>query len=113
MGSNLATRNMRKDSRIYIAGHKGMVGSAITRYLTEQGYRSILCAQKGAFDLRSQSDVAKLFDSFRPEYVFLAAAKVGGIIANNTYRADFIYDNITIETNVIHQAYKSGVKRLI
>lgn len=104
---------MLKDSKIYVAGHNGMVGSAIVRLLIDLGYSNILTKSSKELDLRNQSDVNELFFNEQPEYVFLAAAKVGGIVANDTYKADFIYDNIMIEANVIHAAYLSGVKKLL
>jgi GDP-L-fucose synthase len=102
-----------KDSRIYIAGHRGMVGSAIVRKLEEEGYKNIICRRSEEVDLRRQSDVEKFFEEEKPDYVFLAAAKVGGIHANNTYPAEFLYDNLMIETNIIHSAYQNKVKKLI
>lgn len=102
-----------KHSKIYVAGHRGMVGSAIVRRLKELGYTNLVYRTSKELDLRRQADVEKFFEEERPEYVFLAAAKVGGILANNTYPADFIYDNLMIETNVIHSAYKYGVKKLL
>ncbi len=104
---------MEKNSRIYIAGHRGMVGSAIVAELTKQGYGNLVTRNAADLDLRRQSDVEAFFEQERPEYVFLAAAKVGGIAANNTYRADFIYDNLAIELNIIHSATISGVKKLL
>ena len=104
---------MQKDSRIFIAGHKGLVGSAITRELKSLGFNNLILADRTRLDLRSQSEVEAFFDKEKPEYVFLAAAKVGGIMANNKYRADFIYENIQIQNNVIHSSYKSGVKKLL
>lgn len=104
---------MNKYSKIYIAGHKGMVGSAIIRRLNELGYNNIVHRELNELDLRRQEQVEKFFEEEKPEYVFLAAAKVGGIHANNTYPAEFIYDNLMIEANIIHSAYKSGVKKLL
>lgn len=104
---------MNKESKIYIAGHRGMVGSAILRVLASQGYEHIITRTSHELDLRSQSDVAQFFSEEKPEYVFLAAAKVGGIVANNTYRADFIYENLMIESNVIHQSSLNGVRKLL
>ncbi|NWF75713.1 MAG: GDP-L-fucose synthase [Nitrospirae bacterium] len=104
---------MNKDSKIYIAGHRGLVGSAILRKLKEKGYRNIVTKTSKQLDLRNQSHTERFFKKEKPEFVFLAAAKVGGIIANNTYRADFIYDNIMIASNIIHAAYKYGVKKLL
>ncbi|RLJ04137.1 MAG: GDP-L-fucose synthase [Candidatus Aenigmatarchaeota archaeon] len=104
---------MDKDSKIYIAGHRGLVGSAILRKLKEQGYSNIVCKPSRELDLRRQADTEEFFATQRPEYVFLAAAKVGGILANSTYKAEFIYDNIMIAANVIHASYKFGVKKLL
>jgi GDP-L-fucose synthase len=103
---------MNKDSKIYIAGHKGLVGSAIWRNLQQKGYTNLIGKSFGELDLRNQVAVAEFFAKEKPEYVFLAAAKVGGIIANNTYRADFIYENLQIQNNIIHQSYLNGVKKL-
>lgn len=104
---------MEKDEKIYVAGHKGMVGSAIVRKLAEKGYANIITRASKELDLRDQPAVAKFFAEEKPNYVFLAAAKVGGIIANNTYRADFIYENLAIQNNIIHQSYLTGVKKLL
>lgn len=104
---------MEKNSKIYVAGHRGMVGSAIYRKLLAEGYTNIITKTSSELDLRDQQAVSVFFESAQPEYVFLAAAKVGGIIANNTYRADFLYENLCIQNNVIHQAYKTGVKKLM
>ncbi len=104
---------MEKNSRIYIAGHRGMVGSAILRNLEALGYTHIIVRTSAQLDLRDQHAVEDFFKTEKPEYVFLAAAKVGGIMANNTYRADFLYDNLMIESNIIHQAYRQGVKKLM
>ena len=104
---------MNKNSRIYIAGHRGMVGSAIERRLTKDGYNTIITRTSAQLDLRNQSDVHAFFEKEKPEYVFFAAAKVGGIVANNTYRADFIYDNLQIQNNVIHAAYINKVSKLL
>ena len=104
---------MLKSSKIYIAGHRGMVGSSILRALQSKGYTNFLLKTSSELDLRNQQDVANFFAIEKPEYVFLAAAKVGGIVANNTYRADFIYENIMIQSNVIHQSYFNGVKKLL
>lgn len=103
---------MEKNSKIYVAGHRGMVGSALVRQLEKKGYSNIIIRTSKELDLRDQLAVKTFFESEKPDYVFLAAAKVGGIIANNTYKADFIYENLMIESNVIHQAYKTGVKKL-
>ena len=104
---------MEKSSKIYIAGHRGMVGSSILRALKSKGYSNYLLKSSSELDLKNQQDVANFFAIEKPEYVFLAAAKVGGIIANNTYRADFIYENIMIQSNVIHHSYLNGVKKLL
>jgi GDP-L-fucose synthase len=104
---------MHYSDKIYVAGHRGMVGSAIVRRLEALGFNNIITRTSGELDLRNQEAVAEFFETEQPEYVFLAAAKVGGIVANNTWRADFLYDNLMIESNVIHQAYKSGVKKLL
>lgn len=104
---------MEKDSRIYVAGHRGMVGSAIVRKLRAEGFANIIERSSKELDLRNQAAVDGFFASEKPHYVILAAAKVGGIVANNTYRADFIYDNLMIEANVIHAAYKNGVRKLL
>lgn len=103
---------MEKNVKIYIAGHRGMVGSAIHRQLIADGYTNIITRTSKELDLRNQTAVKEFFESEKPEYVFIAAAKVGGILANNTYRAEFIYDNLMIEANIIHQAHLSGVKKL-
>ena len=104
---------MDKTAKIYVAGHRGMVGSAIERKLREQGYNNIVTRKSAELDLRNQQAVRDFFAAEKPEYVFLAAAKVGGILANNSYRAEFLYDNLMIEVNVIHAAYESGVKKLM
>lgn len=104
---------MNKDSKIYVAGHRGMVGSAIVRLLQAQGYRNLVLRARQELDLRCQDAVQDFFRSEQPEYVFLAAATVGGIMANSTYPADFIYDNLQIQCNVIHQAWQHGVGRLL
>lgn len=104
---------MEKNVKIYIAGHQGMVGSAILRKLQQEGFTNFVLRDLQELDLRNQAAVRHFFSVEKPEYVFLAAAKVGGIQANNTYRAEFIYDNLCIEINVIHEAYKSGVKKLL
>ncbi len=103
---------MKKDSKIYVAGHRGMVGSAIVRELQRQGYTNIITRTHKELDLISQPDVDKFFEDERPEYVFLAAAKVGGIIANSENLADFMYENMMLEMNVIHAAWKHGCKKL-
>lgn len=104
---------MLKDQKIYVAGHRGMVGSAIVRKLKAEGYANIVTRTSKELDLRNQQAVQQFFRAEQPAYVFLAAAKVGGINANNVYRADFIYDNLMIEANVIHAAYEQQVKKLL
>lgn len=104
---------MNKESKIYVAGHRGMVGSAIVRALKAQGYNNLITKTSKELDLRNQNDVEYFFEDEKPEYVFLAAAKVGGIYANNAYPAEFLYDNLMIECNVIHSAYKYNVKKLL
>lgn len=104
---------MEKNAKIYVAGHRGLVGSAIVRNLKEKGYNNIILRTHNELDLIRQIEVEEFFEQERPDYVFLAAAKVGGIIANNTYPAEFIYNNIMIETNVIHSSYKFKVKKLL
>jgi len=103
---------MDKNSIIYVAGHRGLVGSAIERCLRKQGFENLVTRTRAELDLNSQAQVEDFFQSEKPEYVFLAAAKVGGIHANNTYPADFIRDNLQIQTNIIDSAYRSGVKKL-
>lgn len=104
---------MNKNDKIYIAGHRGMVGSAIMRQLEALGFQHIIFRTSAELDLRRQQDVADFFAREQPDYVFLAAAKVGGILANNTYRADFLYENLMIQNNVIHAAYQNGVQKLM
>jgi GDP-L-fucose synthase len=104
---------LEKSAKIYIAGHRGMVGSAIHRKLLSEGYTNLVTRTSSELDLRNQQAVTDFFATEKPDYVFLAAAKVGGIIANNTYRADFLYENLSIQNNVIHQAYETGVKKLM
>ena len=104
---------MNLDSKIYIAGHKGLVGSAIWKQLQNKGYTNLIGRSSKELDLTDSSAVAQFFETEKPEYVFLAAAKVGGIMANNTYRADFIYDNLQIQQNVIYNAYKHHTKKLL
>ena len=104
---------MRKHAKIYIAGHRGLVGSAIMRMLQAKGFDNLIVRTHAELDLTRQEDVEKFFEENRPEYVFLAAARVGGILANNTYKAQFIYENVMIAVNVIHAAYKFGVKKLL
>lgn len=104
---------MEKNSKIYIAGHNGMVGSAIMRKLQQEGYTNLITRTSTALDLRNQQSVADFFAEVQPEFVFLAAAKVGGIVANNTYRADFLYENLAIQNNVIHQSYLHKATKLM
>ena len=104
---------MKKDARVYIAGHNGLVGSAIVKTLKNKGFTNIITRSHKELDLTNTVKVKLFFESEKPEYVFLAAAKVGGILANNIYRADFIYTNLMIQNNVIHQSYLSGVKKLL
>src|SRR5688572_13720239 len=104
---------MNKDSKIYVAGHRGMVGSAIFRKLLSEGYTNIIFKSSSELDLRNQEQVNFFFNAEKPEYVFLAAARVGGINANNTYRADFIYDNQMIEANIIHASFAEEVEKLL
>lgn len=104
---------MEKDAKIYVAGHLGLVGGAIFRQLQRQGFDNLVYRRLEELDLRDQGAVADFFGQERPDYVFLAAARVGGIMANNTYPADFIYDNLLIQSNVIHQAYRHNVKKLL
>lgn len=104
---------MEKQSKIFVAGHRGLVGSAIVRKLEADGYKSIIKRTSNELDLKDQVAVSEFFKAEKPEYVFLAAAKVGGIYANNTYPAEFIFDNIMIQNNVIHQSYLNGVKKLL
>lgn len=105
--------SMKSDSRVYIAGHRGLVGSAILRRLRTAGYTDIICRTHAELDLIDQQAVNVFFERERPEYIFLAAAKVGGIHANNTYRAEFIYQNLMIESNIIHAAFRNGAKKLM
>lgn len=104
---------MEKNAKIYVAGHRGLVGSALCRKLAQAGYTNVIYRTSRELDLRRQTDVEAFFAKEKPEYVFLAAAKVGGINANNTYPAEFMYDNLTLQTNVIHAAYTHGVKKLL
>lgn len=104
---------VEKEAKIYVAGHRGMVGSSIVNALKKEGYQNLITRTSDELDLRKQEAVATFFAEEQPEYVFLAAAKVGGIIANNTYRADFLYENIMIQSNVIHQAYVRQAKKLL
>ena len=104
---------MNKNSKIYVAGHRGLVGSAIVKNLESKGYRNLVYKTHKELDLTNQKEVEDFFANEKPQYVILAAAKVGGIVANNTYRADFIYENLAIQNNVIHNAYKYGVEKLL
>lgn len=104
---------MDKNSKIYIAGHRGMVGSAIYRKLQKEGFNNLVTRTSSELDLRSQAEVADFFEQEKPEYVFLAAAKVGGIVANNTFRGEFLYDNLMIQSNIIHNSYLNKVRKLL
>lgn len=104
---------MDKNSKIYIAGHRGMVGSAIYRKLQKEGFNNLITRTSSELDLRSQAAVADFFEQEQPDYVFLAAAKVGGIVANNTFRGEFLYDNLMIQNNIIHSSYLNKVKKLL
>jgi GDP-L-fucose synthase len=104
---------MDKNASIYVAGHRGMVGSAIVRHLQQEGYSNLITRTSSELDLRNQQAVHDFFAAEKPEFVFLAAAKVGGIVANNTYRAEFVYENLMIESNVIHASYLAGVSKLL
>ncbi len=104
---------MERHNKIYVAGHRGMVGSAIVRRLEKEGFGNIVTRTSSELDLRDQAATAAFFEQEKPEYVFLAAAKVGGIVANNTYRAEFLYENLMIQSNIIHSAYQQGVKKLM
>ena len=104
---------MEKSSKIFVAGHRGMVGSAICRKLKKEGYSNVVTRSSTDLNLKKQEDVERFFDLEKPDYVFLAAAKVGGIHANNSYRAEFLYDNLMIESNVIHSSYLYNVKKLL
>ncbi|MEL6837362.1 MAG: GDP-L-fucose synthase, partial [Bacteroidota bacterium] len=104
---------MEKNAKIYIAGHRGMVGSAIMRRLQQEGFNNVIGRTSRELDLRVQPEVERFFQLEQPEYVFVAAAKVGGILANNSYRAEFLYDNLMIQNNIIHQAHRHGVKKLL
>src|SRR6187551_1668953 len=104
---------MDRNDKIYIAGHRGMVGSAILRRLKKEGFENFVFRTSDELDLRNQHAVADFFANEKPDYVFLAAAKVGGILANNTYRAEFIYDNLMIQSNVIENSYRQGAKKLL
>ena len=104
---------MEKKDKIFVAGHRGMVGSAIVRKLQQEGFDNLVLRTSAELDLRNQESVDVFFKEYKPDYVFLAAAKVGGIVANNTYRAEFLYDNLMIQNNVIHSSYKHSVSKLL
>ncbi|MDX2281100.1 MAG: GDP-L-fucose synthase [Saprospiraceae bacterium] len=104
---------MNHNKSVYVAGHRGMVGSALVRRLQQAGFEHFITATSSELDLRDQAQVRTFFEKHKPDYVFLAAAKVGGIVANNTYRAEFLYDNLMIESNVIDAAYRNGVEKLM
>ena len=104
---------LNKNSKIFVAGHNGLVGSAIVRKLKEKGYKQILTINKSKLDLTNQSKVFKYIKLNKPKFIFIAAAKVGGIFSNNKYKAEFIYNNLTIQNNIIDSAYKCGIKNLI
>jgi Nucleoside-diphosphate-sugar epimerases len=104
---------MEKQAKIFVAGHRGLVGSAICKKLQEDGYSNLVLRTSAELDLRQQDAVAAFFATEKPEYVFVAAAKVGGIIANSTYPAEFLYQNLAIQNNIIHQAYVHGVKKVV
>lgn len=104
---------MEKASKIYVAGHRGMVGSALVRKLEKEGYQNLIFRRSSELDLRNQADTFVFLQNEKPDYVFLAAAKVGGIVANNTYRGEFLYENLSIQNNVIHGSYLAGVKKLM
>lgn len=104
---------IERNAKVYIAGHNGMVGSAIQRLLLKNGFSNIVVRNSKELDLRNQKEVSEFFEKEKPEYVFLSAAKVGGIFANNVYRGEFLYDNLMIQNNVIHHAYLHGVKKLL
>ena len=104
---------MKPDSRIYVAGHRGLVGSAIVRRLQAGGYRNLITRTHAELDLTHQQAVNRFFENERPEYVFIAAARVGGIYANNTYPAEFVYQNLMIESNIIHAAWRNQAQKLL
>lgn len=106
-------RMMGREAKIYVAGHRGLVGSALVRRLERAGFQNLILRTRSELDLRSQSDVRAFFEAERPEIVFLAAAKVGGIHANNAFPADFIYENLIVEANVIHESWRNGVRKLL
>jgi len=111
--TNPVDQTIPRDARVYVAGHRGLIGSAITRLLINRGYENLVSATSAELDLRDQADVQAFFEDAKPEYVFVAAATVGGIMANDSYPADFIYNNLMIEANVIHAAHQYGVKKLL
>src|SRR5258706_2524853 len=113
VSSTSASNLTRQDMRIYVAGHLGMVGSALTRRLRAKGYRNLITRTRQELDLLDQSAAFRFMHEERPDYIFLAAAKVGGIQANNLYRADFIYEKLAVECNVIHGAFSAGVRGLM
>lgn len=104
---------MEKTEKIYVAGHRGLVGSALVRVLSSRGYHRLICHSRAELDLTNDAAVKQFFEREKPDYVFLAAARVGGIMANNTYPAEFIHQNLVIHTNVVHEAWRAGVKRLL
>ena len=104
---------MKKADKIFVAGHKGLIGSAIVRRLVSDGFTNVMVRDHSELDLCDQPQVRKFFERAKPDYVFFAAGKVGGVFANNTYRADFIYQNLTMQSNVIHASFLSGVKKLV
>lgn len=107
------SHKLTPQSRIYVAGHRGLVGAALVRQLEARGCSNLLLSSRAELDLRNQQAVSNFFISNRPDYVFLAAAKVGGILANSTKPAEFLYDNLAIQTNVIHEAWRTGVRKLV
>ncbi len=111
--SSTTSNKMNPESKIYVAGHRGLVGSALVKNLKAKGYSNIVAKTRSKLDLTNSVEVGNFFENEKPEYVFLAAAKVGGIVANNKYRADFIYDNLMIQNNVIHHSYLNGVKKML
>ena len=111
--STITSKGVEEKGRIYVAGHRGLVGSAIARALTARGHEDLILRTSEELDLRSQAAVRTFYADTRPEYVFVAAARVGGILANDKYPADFIYDNLMIEANLIHGAFEVGVKKLL
>ena len=104
---------LNKNSKIYVAGHKGLVGSAIIRRLKRKGYSNLIFKTSKELDLRDQNKVLRFLKKYKPDFIFIAAAKVGGIFSNNNYKANFIYDNLAIQINLIHSAFLSGIKNLI